>query len=185
MKKIIVYILSALLILFITLLFFVCKNYLDRKNYEISKMCNFNISEVKINRYDFDGPDQDKIKNYEEACKRSQSSTGSYRGLSCGWLEEEKNSNRKDTYYEVEGLIKNNKNKEEYLRSIISKIYTKDDNKILISSGYKNINRAVASGESVPFKISIHIDRNGDLAKKYFKDDYITFDTYPWFESCK
>lgn len=156
---------------------------ISRKADDQANKCNFAISGIKINRYDFNGPNIDKMKSLEERCRTSINS-GGYRSLACTWLEDEKKSDRKDTYYEIEGLLKNN-SEPEYLRSVVSKIYTNDNNKILLSTGFIDIKRMIETGESVPFKISAYIDRNQEFIKNYFNGDKINVDTYPWFSTCE
>lgn len=152
-------------------------------NDNTSKNCNFEISDININRYDFNGPNAEDIRSINWCNKIRTSNTG-YIPLSCDEREEH-GKNRKDTYYEVEGIIKNNSNKQEYLSSIVSKMYTKDYEKVLLGTDFKDIQRPVASGESVPFKISVYINRNDELIKKYFNESNIDFDTYPWFSTCE
>ncbi len=142
--------------------------------------CDFEIFDIKINQFHFDGPDYERISRLEESCKTG----GTFSSLSCGWAEDEKKSNREDTYIEIEGLLKSQK--DERLHSIISKIYTKGENKILLGVGSDNFKRDVGKDESIPFKISVYINRKKELIGNFFsKDDEVDIDTYPWFLTCE
>lgn len=151
----------------------------EEKKSELSN-CSFELYDLKINRYHFEGPDENEIKRLEENCREG----GMFKSLSCKYIEGEKKSNRRDTYFEIEGLIK--VDSQEYLISIVSKIYTKGNKKILLGTGYQNIKRKVIAGESIPFKISVYINRNNQLINQNFnKDEEVDIDTYPWFLTCK
>lgn len=89
-------------------------------------------------------------------------------------------------YYIVyEGVISNTSDRREYLNGMIAKVYN-DDN-ILITDGYYNINEWIDPGKSTLFKINNLVDTNyNTVVKKYFnKDTEIFADIYPWFETCR
>ena len=73
--------------------------------------------------------------------------------------------------------------KKQYLIGIDAKLHT-DDN-ILIGNGWSDLNKWLAPGEAVPFKVTIIINSK-DLIDKYIKDgDYkLKTDFYPWSDTC-
>jgi hypothetical protein len=81
-------------------------------------------------------------------------------------------------------LLKNNSKKEQTLKSMVLKIYSNDDNNTLLAEGYSDINKTISTNQSMPFLIKAQIDRNGNLAEYFKKDDKVRIDVYPYFATC-
>ena len=88
--------------------------------------------------------------------------------------------NRGDGHYiNYEGVMKNKSKNRQYLKAMISKIYTAD--KILVSDGYTSIGDWVEPGVSIPFKVTSTVNGN-----KFFNESVqLSPDIYPWFLTCK
>ena len=146
--------------------------------------CNFELINVSEKTFHFDSGDPEKLKNLEEDCYNDKKDDNRFASLFCNLSERE--INKKETYIEVEGLIKNTGTEKEILRAMISKAYSNDDNKIYFGEDYQSVNKEIDSGVSLPFKLSIFLDRNKDSINKYYnKNTELVIDVYPWFTSCK
>lgn len=191
MNKKIIILSGAILIIIVSI-----GTYYSSKNKPgtISKKesCNFELLDVKVSRYHKDGPDLNKIKELEEKLKTSCS----YDGHGINWCEMSESSTKQDLYWEkdskdkltwieVEGMIKLNGSTDQYIKNVVSKIYTNDDKKVYLGEDYVDINKTLSPGTSYPFKLTITLDRNINLVGKYFnKDDEVKIDAFPYFLSC-
>lgn len=163
----------------------------NNQNILVKPKCNFELLDVKISRYQKDGPDLEKIKELEkniESIPPKKDNNHFYemnKSALASRLYWEKNSKDKLTWIGVEGMIKLNGNKDQTIKNIVSKVYTNDDKKVYLGEAYIDINKTLSPGTSYPFKLSITLDRNIELIGKYFnKDDEVKIDTSPYFLSC-
>jgi|GEM_PF-3701645 len=88
-------------------------------------------------------------------------------------------------YIIYEGIIKNKSEDKEYLKGMVAKIYNQEN--ILISDGFENVNNWIEPNKAMPFKINTQVDTaHNTVIRKYFnKDTRVNPDIYPWFNSCK
>jgi hypothetical protein len=138
--------------------------YVSRvKNEE--KKCHFTLMNIKENRYQ---EDKDASLEYSKY-------VGSYTVPAKHY-----------TYWEIDGMLVNNSNIRQSLRSIIAKIYTCDGNNILLTDGFKDVKAWLEPNQSYPFQVRAVFDRNNTTLSKYFsKDDEVRLDIYPFFTSCQ
>lgn len=89
------------------------------------------------------------------------------------------------TYWEIEGLLKNDSEMSQRLSGIVLKIYTNDGNHILLAENYLKFEDYLKPNQSLPFLIKANIDRTDVTLGKYFKkDDDVIIDVYPHFTHC-
>lgn len=79
-------------------------------------------------------------------------------------------------YHDYEGVIKNTSNRQENLKALLVKLYTKD--KLLVGEGYSGIGTTLNSGASLPFKVNVRSREDSIVSAN-------NPDIYPWFTTCK
>lgn len=152
----------------------------ENKIMEEGKKCKFNLADIKESRY------QEDKEAYSGKCS-SGSSVGGYQSIFSNLYCDNGVRNypaRHYTYWEVDGMLKNKSNKNQYLKSIILKIYTDDEKKILLSEGYLDVRENLTPNQSYPFQIRTNINRDDEIGKYFNKDDKVKIDVYPYFASC-
>ncbi|MDD2807379.1 MAG: hypothetical protein PHW95_02585 [Patescibacteria group bacterium] len=160
-------------LIFIAIIFFVTILSIVKINEENLK-CKFNISDVVENRF------QEDKDAYSEKCVGYQPL---FATIVC--KDGFKNYPAKHlTYWEINGLLKNNSKYSQYLKSIVLKIYTNDERKILLAENFLDINESLTSDQSYPFQVRAQINRDSQIGKYFNKDDKVKVDIYPYFASC-
>ncbi len=136
--------------------------------------CKFSLTNMVENRY------QEDKAAYSEPCF---SLLSGYNSIFCknGYRNYDA---RHYTYWEIDGMLKNNSYKNQYLGSIILKIYTNDERKILLTEGFIDVKKNLTSGQSYPFQVRAQINRDSDMSKYFNKNDNVEIDIYPYFLSC-
>ena len=125
------------------------------------------MSEIVENRY-----------HQDEDAEKPNPSGGTFKRL---FLQPEKHN----TYWEVDGLLKNLSNKKQYLKIIIIKIYTNDENNILLTEGFIGMNESLLTNQTAPFQVRAKLDRMNDFSAKYFDiNDEVRIYVYPYFLTC-
>ncbi|MEZ6255931.1 MAG: hypothetical protein R3B92_04145 [Patescibacteria group bacterium] len=147
----------------------------------IGKTCNFEISE--INQYK-KGGDAEGLEKLEYEYENNQDDGNAFNKYFLNSLEREIWEYKNYRWFYYDGLIRNNSDKEQYLININAKIRT--DNNIFIDEGWsERMNRWLAPGEAIPFKVTIKVDSE-DLVNKYVDNEEYELKTnfYPWFDTC-
>lgn len=162
------------IVIILGLIFFISLIAIDRVKKEEAK-CKFNLTNIVENRY------QEDKEAYSEKCATRVNSYIYNFGCDNGFRNY---SARHMTYWEIDGLLKNYSKKDQYLKSVILKIYTNDDRKILLAENFLNANINLTPNQSYPFQVRTNINRDGEMGKYFEKDDKVVIDVYPYFWSC-
>lgn len=144
-------------------------------------ICDFEISDIEISKGDNSGRIKNLYDEYE-AAKLSEESW--FKNINISAIETSIRDYKNFKWFKYEGIIRNNSVKEQYLLNINTKLRT--DNDIFIEEGWTgNINKWLAPGEAIPFRVTVIVDSN-DLIEKYIENnDYnLKVNFYPWFETC-
>lgn len=150
--------------------------------------CKFNISNIVENRYQ-----EDKEEGYIFCTppKKLESYQGidfiqmaQRLGLGCPTNGKIFEPARHYTYWEIDGMIKNNSKNNQYLKSVVLKIYTNDERKILLAEDYLDIKELLTPSQSYPFQVRTEINRDSQMGKYFHKNDKVKIDMYPYFGSC-
>lgn len=88
-------------------------------------------------------------------------------------------------YWEIDGILKNHPSKKQMLNSVVLKIYTADDNNILLTESFVDIKRTLQPNESLPFQVRASFNREDEILSKYFDgEEEVRIDLYPYFMFC-
>lgn len=93
-------------------------------------------------------------------------------------------SKQNESYFEIKGFLRGGSN--DFLNSVVAKVYTDDDKKILVASGQQDLNIAVSIGSAIPFAFNVYPNLNDDIIKNILKTN-IAFkvDAFPLFSNCR
>ncbi len=145
-----------------------------------ARKCNFYLSDIKENRYQ-----EDK----ERTALNLGAFGGGYVPVAERWRVKYGigvEPARHYTYWEVDGLLRNESKKAQYLHSIILKIYSKDESNVLLTEGWLDVGKAIEFNQSYPFQVRAEFNRDNPILSKYFdKNDEVRIDVYPYFSTCQ
>lgn len=163
----------ALGIIFAVLVVTLLIEYRTEYQSEKAKRCDFVLSNVQENRYN---EDKDAVPPQEEDKDSRRSIIRLWNGSS---------KEKHNTFWEIDGLIRNSLDEKKYLKSMIVKIYTDNEDNIFLTEGWVDVGKLLEPGKSYPFQVRAQLDRTKLSIDKYFdKDDAVRVDLYPYFSTC-
>lgn len=94
-------------------------------------------------------------------------------------------SENSNSYIVYEGLIKNNSEKSELLKTMTVKVY--NEKNIFIAEGHTSIKEFIEPGKSFPFKVHVLVPTaHNTVIRKYFNESSsFNPDIYPSFLTCE